>query len=176
MKRAWVLISGIGLGAGLMYLLDPNRGRRRRALLRDKAVHLSRRSGRALAIVARHLRNRARGLVAKTRSRLASQAVSDEVLVERVRARIGHVISHPRAISVTASQGCVTLSGPIPAREAGPLLSAISSLPGVASVRDQLERRAEPAPLEAREPGTESDRGQSVSARETRPRGNKSAG
>lgn len=34
------LLIAAAIGAGLMYLLDPDGGRRRRALARDKAVHL----------------------------------------------------------------------------------------------------------------------------------------
>ena len=44
-KPAAALLGGIGIGAALMYLLDPDRGRRRRALVRDKAVHFARVSG-----------------------------------------------------------------------------------------------------------------------------------
>lgn len=34
------LINGVVLGAGLMYLLDPDRGARRRSVRRDQVVHL----------------------------------------------------------------------------------------------------------------------------------------
>jgi hypothetical protein len=40
MKRGLALMSAAGAGAGLMYLFDPDRGKRRRALLRNKAMHL----------------------------------------------------------------------------------------------------------------------------------------
>src|SRR5437016_3177049 len=60
----------IGLGAGLMYLLDPDKGRRRRALARDKAKSLWRRSEQIAAKTSRDLGNRARGVASETRSLL----------------------------------------------------------------------------------------------------------
>src|SRR5690606_28971160 len=33
------LLIGMAMGAGMMYLLDPGRGARRRALIRDQVVH-----------------------------------------------------------------------------------------------------------------------------------------
>jgi len=59
------LLTGVTVGAGLMYLLDPERGRRRRALLRDKCVSLSSQTGDALGRTARHLGNRAQGVAAE---------------------------------------------------------------------------------------------------------------
>jgi len=61
---------GAGLGAGLMYLLDPDRGRRRRALVRDKAVHLARVTERTLEVRSREMKNRAQGFAAQIRSLL----------------------------------------------------------------------------------------------------------
>ena len=34
-KQGMCVLSGLGLGAGLMYVFDPERGRRRRAMARD---------------------------------------------------------------------------------------------------------------------------------------------
>jgi hypothetical protein len=64
---------GTGLGAGLMYLLDPDGGRRRRALARDKAIHGMKVGGRSLRKTSVHLGNRTKGLVAKAGSRLRDE-------------------------------------------------------------------------------------------------------
>ncbi|MEA2560184.1 MAG: hypothetical protein QOH06_1688 [Acidobacteriota bacterium] len=63
-RNPLTLLGGVGLGAGLMYLLDPDGGRRRRALARDKAVHGLKVSGKALRRTSADVGNRTRGLVA----------------------------------------------------------------------------------------------------------------
>jgi hypothetical protein len=70
MKHQLSLLGGAGLGASLMYLLDPDGGRRRRAVARDKAIHGLKVGGRSLRGTTVHLGNKTKGLVAKTRSRL----------------------------------------------------------------------------------------------------------
>jgi hypothetical protein len=62
MDRLLSLLAGAGLGAGLMYVLDPELGRRRRAFLRDKASHLEHEAEGAVEVVGKDLRNRVRGL------------------------------------------------------------------------------------------------------------------
>ncbi len=64
MSRAVSMLAGAGIGAGLMYLLDPQMGRRRRALARDRAVSLAHRAQDAADVVGRDMRNRAHGLAA----------------------------------------------------------------------------------------------------------------
>jgi osmotically-inducible protein OsmY len=139
MDRRWGLVSGIGLGAALMYLLDPERGKRRRALVRDKTVHALHETEDTVRGAALHLGHRARGLAARMRSQCSSVEVSDEVLSERVRSKLGHTVSHPRSLSVNASQGCVTLAGPILARDVDRLLKAVRSVRGVTGVENRLE-------------------------------------
>ena len=39
MSHALSILAGVGMGAGLMYILDPQTGRRRRALARDKMAN-----------------------------------------------------------------------------------------------------------------------------------------
>jgi len=138
-RGATLLAGGIGLGAALMYVLDPDRGRRRRALVRDQLVSAAHRAPDAVGATARDLSNRTRGLAAEVGSMLSSEEVSDEVLMARVRSKMGRVVSHPHAVEVTVERGCVTLSGPILAREVDDLLSCVSRVRGVAGVENQLE-------------------------------------
>jgi uncharacterized membrane protein len=72
------------------------------------------------------------------RSCLTSEDVSDEVLTERVRSRLGGLISHPSALEVNAEQGHVTLRGPVLRDEASRLLKGVAAVRGVRDVNDQL--------------------------------------
>ncbi|HJR59677.1 MAG TPA: BON domain-containing protein [Vicinamibacterales bacterium] len=133
------LLVGVGAGAALAYLLDPARGGRRRALIRDQVVRTSRKTRDGLDAAARDLANRTRGVVAATRRRLDSAPVDDARLMQRVRAKLGRVCSHPRAIDVDTHDGDATLRGPILAHELSDVLAAAAAVPGVTSVTNQLE-------------------------------------
>ena len=54
-------IVGIGLGSGLMFFLDPGRGKQRRNLVRDRAKSTSRQLGRVAKSVDRTAHNLAQG-------------------------------------------------------------------------------------------------------------------
>lgn len=64
MNRTIALLTGAGLGAGLMFLFDPKRGRQRRTQIRDKMIRLSHRVQDASDTVVRDARNRMHGLAA----------------------------------------------------------------------------------------------------------------
>jgi uncharacterized membrane protein len=133
-------LAGAGMGAGLMYLFDPRQGRRRRSLARDRVMHLIAAGDDALAATARDLANRARGLLAEVTTLLRTpEPVSDDVLVERVRAELGHRVSHRSAIEVTASEGRVTLAGPVSASELTGLLASARRVRGVRGVLNRLD-------------------------------------
>jgi len=148
MNTKSVVIGGTAAGAALMYLLDPAFGGRRRALVRDKAVHLGKRTGVAIDTTARDMRNRLSGFPAESGHLFEEVEVSDDVLVERVRAGLGRVVSHPHAIEVTAHDGTVILSGPILAKEEKSLIRRVLKTRGVVSVESRLEphERAENIP------------------------------
>lgn len=139
MTQRLTLLAAFGLGAGTMYLLDPDRGRSRRAVVRDKMIHYGNRSAGAINVASRDLAHRTRGLLSEARSSIFPQRVSDEVLLGRVRARLGHVVSHPHAIEVQLSGGVATLMGPIYEDEVDELIDAIEEVHGIRSVTNQLE-------------------------------------
>jgi len=144
MGKTASFLLGAAAAAGLMYLFDPKEGNRRRALLRDKLVHLSKVTEQKREGASQDVGNRLRGLAAEVRGRLRSEPVSDDILVARVRSQMGHVVSHPSAISVSAQDGRVTLSGAILAGEARRLLTSTAAVRGVKGVDDRLQMHEKP--------------------------------
>ena len=61
------ILGALGIGALAMYFFDPENGRRRRALMRDKAVHYGNEAQKYADSTYNDLRNRAQGVVAETR-------------------------------------------------------------------------------------------------------------
>jgi hypothetical protein len=152
MRRDPVLsfLAGAAIGAGLMFLLDPERGTRRRALTRPGSRPAAPRAAHDLGAKARHLRNRARGLVAGARSRTQADE-GDDVIAERVRTELGRVVTQPGGVVVMVEDGVVTLSGQVPAREREDLIAVTRWVRGVRDLEDRLETH-EPV---ARAPGDE---------------------
>lgn len=153
MDRSTAILAGAGLGAGLMYLLDPDTGRRRRALTRDRLVHATHVAGHAAGAAGRDLAHRAAGAAARIRGRVKHEEVDDTVLVERVRARLGHLVSHPGALEVHASEGVVTVTGPVLRDEVSRLLRGIGQVNGVRDVIERLDVHDEPGNVPALQGG-----------------------
>lgn len=139
MQKGLTLLSGIGIGAALMYVLDPDRGRRRRALMKDKARHLTNKAADEAGKMSRDLSNRIKGLVAETRASLTEDEIPDDVLVDRVKAVMGHVAAHHGAIEVTARNGVVVLSGKALVNELPALIAAVRDVRGVKEVASDLQ-------------------------------------
>jgi hypothetical protein len=142
-RQKWTLLRsagvGAGLGAGLMYLLDPQGGRGRRTVAKTKATSALTKGGDAVKKTTRDLGNRTKGLVAGAGSRLRRGEVSDNVVRDRVRSKLGHAISHASALEVLVSEGRVTLTGPVLALEADRLLDAVRSVKGVKDVECRFD-------------------------------------
>ena len=159
MKRSWgkrragdsghplfIGLGGLAAGSALAYWGDPERGGRRRAEVRQKAIHFAKELAWAAGIAARDLEHRALGIWAGANAWLEEVAASargqredDAVIAERVRARLGRLCSHPSAIEVTVEDGCVELKGPIFASEREQVLRGAATVRGVEAIDDDLQ-------------------------------------
>lgn len=134
-----MLIKGVGLGAGLMYLWNPDRGRRRRAQIVDQLDHAKHCTEDFFDKAQRDLSNRASGVTAEARSMLRRDHADDRVIAARVRSKVGRYSSHPHAINVESRGGHVALSGQILADEVADLVKAVRWVRGVRGVENRLD-------------------------------------
>lgn len=129
--RGTALVVGMAYGAGMMYLLDPDRGNSRRAMIRDKMVHFRHEARVWFGREARNLVHRGQGAVAEARSRMTEKPVSDDILEERVRAQLGHVVSHPGLLEVHCRNGHVIVRGVVVQGEQERIERRLASTRGV---------------------------------------------
>lgn len=144
-----LLVGGAAAGAGFTYLLDPDQGRRRRALVRDKVEHARHSVGDTSEIIVRDSRQRGLGMMAEAQ-RILRQEEPDEGRIEHlVKARIASISRHPGAIRVRVVDGRVTLTGPILLAEVDAVRAAVSRVPGVQALDDQLDVHETPGDVPA---------------------------
>jgi uncharacterized membrane protein len=123
-----------GAGAVAQYLLDPDRGRARRARVRDKTARAAHQMNDGVSVLSRDLSNRGRGIAAGMRYRFDGDGVDDRVVHERVRAELGRYVSHPHAVEVKVDDGVVTVSGHVIGGEDRRAVRALKRVPGVRDV------------------------------------------
>ncbi|MCC6802592.1 MAG: hypothetical protein IT319_06890 [Anaerolineae bacterium] len=153
-RTIFVLIIGLVGGAALMYLFDPILGRRRRALLRDQMNKAANSTSDAVDDFSHDARNRAMGAAHEAKKRFENEAVPDENLVARVRAEMGHIVSHPGAVEVAANAGTITFSGDILSTEVPALLAKVRLIPGVRAVENHLRTHESPEAISNLRSGT----------------------
>lgn len=133
--------TAIGVGAILMYLMDPEMGRTRRKFAGDKVrggIHELKETARGRA---EDLRNRISGYAQEARSALRSaEPADDRTLEARIRSELGHVSDQVGQITVEVHDGNVTLRGSAADDAAEKLIAAARAISGVQSVEDQLTR------------------------------------
>jgi uncharacterized membrane protein len=144
-----------GMGAFAMYLLDPDRGKQRRARVKDGFVHAGYEAKKFSGRFQRDAANRIAGTVAETEKmlRFEKEGVSDEVLEQRVRSVIGRYVSHARAMEVKCKDGTVELSGWAMTYELDGLIRAVKAVPGVKEVSAFLHSANESGSIPALQGG-----------------------
>jgi uncharacterized membrane protein len=145
-SRMTLALTSAALGALSMYYYDPERGRRRRALVHDQINSAVVQSCNAVDVASRDLGNRLEVMRGQASGMLSGPNANadDRVIEERVRATIGRAVSNSRAISVTVHQGRVDLSGAVLSGEKQSLINAAYHVRGVKDVEDNLETHDTP--------------------------------
>lgn len=142
---------GAAVGAGLAYLFDPERGRRRRHVARDKVVSVSRRSvrgvGRTVRVTAAQTRGHAQGLAHRLHPG-PQEELDDATLAHKVESVIYRDPKVPKGkISINAENGVVFLRGELePSEVIADLEKTVRKIPGVRDVDNLLHLPGTPAP------------------------------
>jgi uncharacterized membrane protein len=145
--RLLAAAAGAGTAAVVTYLLDPDRGRRRRAMAANTVTHAAHEGADFTGKAGRDLRNRAAGAAAQTRNVLSFGPPSGEQLERRVRARINRVCRQPHRIDVAVRDDVVTLAGPVLREDAERVRRAVADMRGVGQLEDRLEVKEHPEDL-----------------------------
>jgi hypothetical protein len=126
------------LGLGTMYFLDPKRGKRRRVAVYDQFRHYLKKTTHQSQIAVIDLQHRAQGLIAETKTKFKRDPVSDAVLAERIRSRLGRIVEHPKSVQVDVHHGQVYLGGQVYSHEMASLIREIRRMMGVKRVLNDL--------------------------------------
>jgi len=150
---AFLLVGAAGgaLGALAAQLMDPDRGRSRRARYADQATAMARDAGRALRHGGRVARATIAGKsAALTQGHGGAVMPNDAALAGKVETELFRNPDVPKgAINVNAEQGIVVLRGEVPdAAMREHLEHAARKIPGVWEVENLLHLPDEPAPTE----------------------------
>jgi osmotically-inducible protein OsmY len=138
-------------GAVSAMLLDPARGRSRRAQLVDRGRAMLNRSGRRAERMARGVSANATALAARASAALAEPAELDDnsvTLAARVESELFRDPSIPKgALNINAENGIIVIRGELPDGEMRDRIeSSVRRIPGVWEVHNLTHLPGEPAP------------------------------
>ena len=136
---ALALLLGVGTGIALMFFLDPANGRRRRAVVQEKSTHYAREAAHQRDVLARRVLGHLRGAMAAIRQQVQPEPpVEDAILLERVRAAMGHVVADPHGVDIRVRCGTVILKGPASTEKIEELVACAQHVRGVRDVENRL--------------------------------------
>lgn len=139
-------------GALVMYLMDPNTGRRRRAIVRDRGLSMRNDAERYVRGKSKRAADRLRGVAARTRASITSEPIDDDLLHERIRARLGRLVGHPHNVEVHVRDGRVQLKGHVAEEEFHDLLHTVGSMRGVQNLESLLRTTSSSSPSQPSAP------------------------
>jgi hyperosmotically inducible protein len=144
LKTLYGVALAFAAGALAMYLMDPNTGRRRRTLIRDRGASLGNDAGHYVRGKAKRAAHRLKGVAARGRASLSTELLDDDRLHDRIRARLGRVVGHPHDVEVHVHDGWVQLKGAVAEEEFEDLLREVSSMRGVRNLESLLRTTSPP--------------------------------
>ena len=146
------LLTLAALGGALTYFFDPDSGKRRRAVARDRALAFFRQQGRQLGRTAGGVQAEAQGLVQKAKHARADEKLADPndaTLARKVETEIFRDPEVPKGqIDVNAEDGVVILRGEVERSELiKDLEEKTRSVQGVKGVENLLHTPGTDAPM-----------------------------
>jgi hypothetical protein len=135
------------IGLGTAYFFDPERGKSRRAVARDKGAKLVRRLVTTLQKRSRFAAGKAEGLYARSRKAVTQPEVAtdDATVEQRIRSEAFRHIGVPgNAIEVDVENGVATLTGSVASDDlVSDLVEAVGKVAGVQEVESRVSVEAE---------------------------------
>jgi uncharacterized membrane protein len=136
-----MLLGGIATAATAAYFLDRGNGRERRAKAARETERLVKAIAKGATLGVRDGQHRLVGMTKQAWFALRQEHLEDRVLVERIRSRMGRIVSCPHKIHVASDEGVVTLWGQASQDQAFQLARAVTGMRGVKDLRDHIEIR-----------------------------------
>ena len=168
-RAVWMSLSSGLISGALVYFMDPERGRRRRNMARDRFMARIRRLGRGVSATWRGAAAETVGVSHRIVHLVPrpSEITDDETLRQRVESRLFRDRHIPKGdLNINAEHGMVILRGELESPiEIQQLEERVRHIQGVRGVQNLLHPRGTPAPNKERSwsagkrPGLPSSRG-----------------
>jgi hypothetical protein len=137
---------GAAVGAGLMALVDPDRGASRRAQIRQKALHRVKAAGHEGQKQVRRFGGYLWGGIAETKARFRDRRrkIPDDRLYDRVRAQLGHAVYYLNLLEIAVVDGEVRVRGPVLAGERERISHRLNETRGIRNFTIDVEELSAP--------------------------------
>lgn len=147
--RMRFMLGGI-MGALTMYMLDPDRGKRRRHMTRDKIGSISRKLNRRIRSESEHVKGRAVGVVQETLQTEPpdNPLPDDNTLRDRVESEVLRKPDIPKGnFNINVASGIVELRGEVDSEaDVKNIERRVRDIPDVLDVHNYLHTPGTPAP------------------------------
>jgi osmotically-inducible protein OsmY len=151
-SRATAFLAGAGAGAAGQYLLDSREGKRRRHVLRDKALSKARRGAAEGERRARYFAGQAAGVAAEaTPTGRDASELNDAALAAKAESELFRPADAPKgSVNVNVEDGVLYLRGAADSEDQlADLLSRAQAIEGIKRVENLVHLPGEPAKSKA---------------------------